>query len=410
MNTRAENPAHNRVDETVRGFSVAERIDISRMTPEASALVDLEREVPVTVGMDVSLRPKILDQCGMTCTFCHNEGTPVAGSRQGSNVTLPNPEYRGGRVSVFEEYNGVNFVPGIMQPDDNFTKALVAMRDSLGLRELHLTGGEPTLHNDLSGVISLAREAGFSVKMTSNGENGFRILADAAQTGLEKVNFSIFGTTAEELAEVQYNKYRNPKLAELKIQALNKSIATALENNVRVDANIVMSNLDHADRVMRIIDNYDDRVSVRILNDLDVGDASYEAIYELMATLDAVPVQLYVEAGSSNSRVKYVMPNGREIFFKQIRRTTLPETCADCSLNNDEDCKEGYYGTRLYVDKGGAYKAGVCLQRMDLTVDVEDFVVSKLPQEINQLRFDEFEQLSSYYADRIIDYGEVDNE
>lgn len=394
----------------LQGFSVAERLSTQGLSAEIACLIELERTVPVTVGMDTSLRPKILDSCGMTCTFCHNEGTPVAGSRSGGNVNLMNPTYRGGRVSVFEETNNVSFVPGTMQPGEEFESSLTLMRETLGVTELHMTGGEPTLHRNIAELVRSARESGFSVKMTSNGENGARVLKECAEAGLEKVNFSIFGTTPEELAEVQNTKYGNVKLAGIKLVALQRSIDTALENNIKVDANIVMSDSSHADRVRRIINDYDDRVSVRILNDLDAGDSSYHAIYGLMASLDAVPVQLYVEAGSSNSRVKYLLPNGREIFFKQIRRTVLPETCAGCSLNNDTDCKEGYYGVRMYIDTDGQYKVGVCLQRMDLTMDIDEFAKSSIAQEVNELRTSEFEQLSNYYASRIINYGETDNE
>ena len=34
--------------------------------------------IPVHVDKDTTLRVKIIDACGLTCTFCHNEGTPVA--------------------------------------------------------------------------------------------------------------------------------------------------------------------------------------------------------------------------------------------------------------------------------------------------------------------------------------------
>lgn len=341
----------------------------------------------------------------MTCVFCHNEGTPVASAFQQGNVLLPNPTYRGGRVSVFEDTNGVDFIPGTMQPGEEFETTLRLMQETIGSRELHLTGGEPTLHHNLPELIRSAKNAGFSVKMTSNGENGARVLKECAQAGLEKVNFSIFGTTPEELAEVQHAKYNNVKLAEVKLNSLRRSVDAALENNIKADANIVMSNSSHADRVRRIIEEYDERVSVRILNDLDAGDSSYIAIYELLAEMDAIPVQLYVEAGSSNSRVKYLLPNGREIFFKQIRRTVLPETCASCSLNNDEDCKEGYYGVRLYIDTDGEYKVGVCLQRMDLTVGIEEFVTSSVGKEVVALRNAEFEQLTLHYQSRIANYG-----
>jgi GTP 3',8-cyclase len=68
--------------------------------------------------------------------------------------------------------------------------------------EVHLTGGEPTLHPKLPELVGLVRRADFAVCMTSNGENGAQVLSAAARAGLDRLNFSIFGTTPEELAEV----------------------------------------------------------------------------------------------------------------------------------------------------------------------------------------------------------------
>lgn len=381
--------------------AVAERLDTAGMSDEARTLVEQEREIPVVVGIDTSLRPKILDACGMSCVFCHNEGTPVAAAHSGT-VDLPNPRYKGGRVSVFESLNNVNFLPGRMQPGEQLGTVLGMFKDALGVDELHLTGGEPSLHPDVADVVRTGVEAGYEVKMTSNGENTSRVIADCAEAGLQKVNFSIFGTTAQELADVQHPRFRSTVLADAKLKALDRSITATIEHGVAADANIVMAEPSHAERVARIIGKYGGTgVSVRLLNDLGAGDDSYRAIYEMLADLQAEPKELYVEAGTSNSRVRYELPNSESIYFKQLRRTTLPDSCSTCSMNNDEDCLEGYYGVRLYVDSGGRYLAGVCLQRMDLTVPVEEFVQSPLASEIVKLKTDEAAALQQRYKERL---------
>lgn len=314
---------------------------------------------------------------------------------------LPLSNYKGGRVSVFDQTNGVDFVPGMMKPDEVFKKSLATMMVLTGSNELHLTGGEPTLHRYLPELIRVATEIGYRVKMTSNGENGRHQIKECAEAGLEKINFSIFGTTPEELAEVQHEKYANTKLAQVKLDALYRSVDEAINNRIAVDANIVMSEYNHAERVARVIERFGDKVSVRILNNLEMGSGSILAIYRFLAELGATPVELNVEAGTSNARVKYILPDGMEIYYKQIRRTTLPETCGSCSINNDEDCAEGYYGTRLYIDTGGEYKVGVCLQRMDLTRSLDDFRNSPLPLEIQSLKDSEYQELTEYYKERI---------
>jgi cyclic pyranopterin phosphate synthase len=402
MNNRSES-LHQIDDEepTVLAENFSETIDLASITDERiSNLIERERVIPVVVGIDRSLRPKIIDNCGLTCVFCHNEGTPVAGSYDKTTL-LPLPSYKGGRVSVFEGKNGVDFIPGVMAPDEHFSSSLLRMMETTDSSELHLTGGEPTLHPELPQIVKTAKNLGYKVKMTSNGENGRHHIQACAEAGLDKINFSIFGTTPEELADVQHEKYRNTKLAQVKLNALHSSIEEAIKHGIKVDANIVMSDYSHAERVARIIDRYGDKVSVRILNDLDAGDESYLSIYKLLADLGAEPVELYVEAGTSNSRVRYRLPDGLEIFFKQIRRTTLPETCSSCSLNNDTDCSEGYYGMRLYTDTAGQYKVGVCLQRMDLTENIQDFLESDLPGEIKDHRAAELAALTSRYANRL---------
>lgn len=377
-----------------------------QLDPEASPygedvarIIEAEREVPVTVNLDTSLRPKVLDACGMTCTFCHNEGTPVASDNKNRTIFLGVAGISG-RVSVFSQTNAVDFLPGKMMPDQKFAESLAIMRDGLGLNELHMTGGEPTLHPELPGLISAARTEGYTVKMTSNGENGVRMIPPCAEAGLAKINFSIFGTTPQELAAVQNTRYGNENLAAAKIKALHRSIATAVEYGVPISANIVMPDISHADRISRVLDEFEPTLGVRILPDLDAGAESHFAIYRFLSDLGAIPVSASIDAGSSNARVRYELPDGREVDFKQIRPTRMPDTCGSCDLNNADDCKEGYYGVRLYVDDQNNYKAGVCLQRMDLTMPVGDFNDSAVYNDIRAMREQEHRELAAFYDKR----------
>src|SRR5438067_9171303 len=208
--------------------------------------------VPEKVDIDRTLRVKIIDACGMTCTFCHNEGTPVLADNRSRTQGTFVPFGRTGRVSIYTATNGAAFLPAPVLPDDDFRYALVALRAALQLDELHLTGGEPTLHTGLPELIALARQAGFQVRMTSNGEHGADHMQPCAEAGLERVNFSIFGTTPEELAAVQHERYRDPRRAARKLDALKASIAAALAAGIGVNANVVVPDRSHIARVHRL--------------------------------------------------------------------------------------------------------------------------------------------------------------
>jgi GTP 3',8-cyclase len=370
------------------------------LAPSGSSYVGLDPRlgVPVYVTVDSTLRVKVIDACGMACTFCHNEGTPVAADQADGRLGRYTEAGRSGRVSIYVGRNGARFLPAAVTPDEEFASALNSLQTAVGVTEVHLTGGEPTLHPQLPEIIRLARSAGCRVSATSNGEDGGRALPACAAAGLDRVNFSIFGTTGEELAQVQHPKFANRHRGERKISALRESVRTARHHGIRTSANIVVPDASHAPRVHRLLTEYEDQVSLRLLISLGDGQRSIEAIEDLLSHLRAEPVARYFTAGASDCRTAYRLPSGRVVLFKRIRSVRLPETCARCRFNNDADCQEGFYGLRLYCDMAGGYQVGVCIQRMDLCMPIRQFVASGLPGEIMAFRKADYQQLCTAYS------------
>ncbi|WP_033312848.1 radical SAM protein [Streptomyces iakyrus] len=343
-------------------------------------------DVPVEVKPDRTVRVKIIDACGLACSFCHNEGTPVAAP--GST----------GRVSIYLRTNGADFLPDRIAADTDFALALATVRGSLPTNEVHFTGGEPTLHPDLPGLITIARRLGLTVGLTSNGENGAAVLPAAAAAGLDRINLSVFGTTPAELTAVQAPRLASPKLAERKLAALDATIETATAHGIKVSANIVIPDRGHVDRVLRTIEQHGRSVVVRMLVSLEDGGASLAAMQDVVDHLGAVPVRRIITAGASDQRVRYRLPDGRTLYAKSIRPVRLPETCTDCRFNNPDDCQEGYYGVRLYRAVDGPFMVGVCIQRMDLCVPLGEFVMSQRCREVTAFRDDEAARLSHLHA------------
>jgi GTP 3',8-cyclase len=362
------------------------------------ALQGLGSAVPVRVTVDRTLRVKVIDACGMTCTFCHNEGTPVsvdnrARLARGAPTGAFNPAGPSGRVSIYLASNGARFIASPIHATEDFRVALQQLQEAMGFTEVHLTGGEPTLHPKLASVVALAGNSGYRVSVTSNGENGASILPGCVQAGLQRVNFSIFGTDPGELAEVQSEKFRRGKLAAAKIRALDESIRVALDLGLKARANVVLPDRSHFGRVHRLLERYSPHLSVRVLSSLADGEESLDAIDILLTELGAQPHEVHLIAGTSGFRISYRLPNGRALMVKHIRPLPLPETCVGCRFNNDTDCQEGYYGVRLYRDPAGTFHVGVCIQRMDLCLPVDEFVRSGLCDEIKKLRDREFYDL-----------------
>ncbi|MFI5753925.1 radical SAM protein [Streptomyces sp. NPDC051569] len=348
---------------------------------------------------DRTLRVKIIDACGLSCTFCHNEGTPVTADNLGKSAgEFTGTAGRAGRVSIYLSTNGASFLPARVEPDADFALALAAVRGSLDTSEVHFTGGEPTLHPRLPELVAMGCRLGLTVGLTSNGENGAAVLADCAAAGLDRINLSVFGSTPDELAAVQAPRIGSAKLAERKLAALHATMETALSHGVKVSANIVVPDHAHVSRVVKTIEEYGRDVVVRMLVSLADGGVSLSATQEILDRLDAVPVRHILTAGGSDQRTQYRLPDGRLLYAKSIRPVRLPETCADCRFNNDRDCQEGYYGLRLYRAQGGPFMVGVCIQRMDLCVPLGNFVMSRLCHEVQALRDAEHARLTALHA------------
>ncbi|MET9774025.1 radical SAM protein [Streptomyces sp. NPDC006367] len=359
--------------------------------------------VPVEVKPDRTLRVKIIDACGLACSFCHNEGTPVATDNTGRPADrFTGSPGRSGRVSLYLRTNGAGFLPARIPADADFALALAAVRGSLPTTEVHFTGGEPTLHPDLPGLITIARRLGLTVGLTSNGENGAGVMADCAAAGLDRINLSVFGTTPAELAAVQAPGLSSPKLAERKLAALDATIEAATAHGIKVSANIVVPDRDHVGRVLRIIERHGRPVVVRMLVSLEDGGASLDAMQEVVDHLGAVPVRRIITAGASDQRLRYRLPDGRTLYAKSIRPVRLPETCTDCRFNNPDDCQEGYYGVRLYRAVDGPFMVGVCIQRMDLCLPLGEFVMSQRCREVAAFRDDETARLTRLHATKVM--------
>jgi len=104
--------------------------------------------------------------CNFRCQFCYN---PMLVRPESVDKLQDNP-----RQGEAEGY------PQIISEDDLF--AFLSSRQGK-LDAVVVTGGEPTLHQDLPGVLGRIKEMGFKVKLDSNGTNP-DMLADLLRQGL----------------------------------------------------------------------------------------------------------------------------------------------------------------------------------------------------------------------------------
>ena len=119
------------------------------------------------------LRVSVTDKCNFRCTYCMPaEGLPW----------LPKSE-----VLTFEEMT-----------------RLVGVFAGLGIREVKLTGGEPTVRRELPTLVSMLRRAQpeLGISMTTNGYLLDRLAAPLAEAGLDRVTISCDSLMRHRFAEM----------------------------------------------------------------------------------------------------------------------------------------------------------------------------------------------------------------
>ena len=119
------------------------------------------------------LRISVTDRCNFRCTYC----MPAEGL-----AWLPRAE-----ILSFEEI-----------------ARLVAVFASLGVRAVKLTGGEPTVRNDLPALVRMVRDAGpdLELSMTTNGILLDRLAKPLARAGLDRVTVSCDSLLRHRFAEM----------------------------------------------------------------------------------------------------------------------------------------------------------------------------------------------------------------
>lgn len=372
-----------------RNFSVH---DTNDPFSDYQDLREQEAAITPTLEKDDTLRIKVLDRCGMTCFFCHNEGTPV----------MNQSGFQAHRVSIYSSSNAIPFTQkDILNTDEaSFSNALGQLHDSDLAKEVHWTGGEPTLAKQLPTLTNAARQLGYSVKMTSNGQSGERGLSELADAGLTGVNFSIFGTTPDELARTQGDVFRNNlELASRRLGKMDEAMIAATALGIKVKANIVISGEDDIDRGIRLLEKAPDKAHVRFQADTSDREPSLRAIYKLMRELGARPVARTIVAGCSIDNYDYETPEGRLVTFKQTRFSRLPGVCDNCPIDKAGECHEGYYGIRFYKDVADNYWLSPCIQKMDTAERLDDFLAEGgLGEKVSNYRNQDLARLQKQFA------------
>lgn len=262
-----------------------------------------------------ALRIKITGVCNRTCSFCNEEG----------------------------DMRTIEFV----EPSEEFFECIHALMEILDIKEVMLTGGEPTIHSDLFNIIN-----GINVPSISITTNGIRPLsvddwARLRDAGLRKIIVSIHDATTQSFIQLE-TRQRKFGWAVQALESQRHNLVTASEVGLRVRVNTVAySSHKQVNQVLEVLEDLQQkyRFDLRLLNDLANIKKSQQIIHGVCQSLGAKVIKEERRAGSSNTTVFWETESGFCFSTKMAYRYFFDPICNGCTLK--EQCHEGFYGIRI---------------------------------------------------------------
>lgn len=273
-----------------------------------------------------SLRIKVTNQCPFTCNFCHHEG-----SKKSDDIKIGKP----------------------------FETIIKRFIRELKISEIHLTGGEPTAYSGLTKLVKLISELGLEAKMTSNGQFNNKLLNELKDSGLKSINMSVHTLDPAKLGAIMSpprNKHWGKKALERQLSNLIYAREIGLISKINT---VVQNDSDISSIITFCKDN---KIDLRILDDLNPGSLSIPQIIEILSGMNAIVTGINLTEKASGFSYNIESEDGFEFKVKAIRKNVLKSLCNDCRMR--DTCKEWFYGIRLeQIDSELIVR--LCIHRQD---------------------------------------------
>lgn len=263
------------------------------------------------------LRISVTDRCNLNCFYCHREGC-----RHG-----------------YREMTAKEIIK------------IVEIAKELGIEEVKLTGGEPTLREDLEEILEGIPKS-LEISMTTNAtllSNRADRLADA---GLRRINVDL-----PTLNEEKYQWITGKPLLKQAIEGLQAAMNAGLRP---IKINMVLLNEINVDEVEKMLEFCaDNGLVLQLIELLPVNDGLSKCWYDLR------PIEKKLEESATRIeqremhwRKKYVMSRGEVEIVQPMHNSEFCLHCNRLRLTSDGYLKPCLMRNDNLVDVLGALRSG----------------------------------------------------
>ncbi|MCL5733873.1 MAG: radical SAM protein [Patescibacteria group bacterium] len=290
-------------------------------------------------------------RCQWSCNFCHGEGSFTSAD--------------------------VN--------TQQLIDALLKFREYFGFNEVHFTGGEPTLNEDLPAMISAAHDLGFVTKLTSNGYHEIRRYLKCIDAGLNEINISLHTLNGAGLANIMYP--RRPQQWGERAVARQLDLIHTIEDKIKVKINTVVTYSEkEALEIVGWIKNSSPKIEWRLADALSLQGTAYAAIDRVLNKLSAKALAIQITRGCSSASISLEDKDGFKFKVKRILPFKLDPLCKNCPLDERGGCNEYFYGPRL-ENVGGELSVRSCLYRSEhpYTIPINDYFLTEIAKNLKTI-------------------------
>lgn len=291
-----------------------------------------------------TVRLKIIESCNWSCDFCHNEW------------------------DIFADQ---------LAWDGELHNALLKLKNALWIREVHLTGWEPSLNSEINTLIDWIHSLGMIAKLTTNGQFSDEVRTWLVKHWIDSVNFSLQSVDPEVLIAMM-KKWKTVAWARWQIDQSKKNIVELLGAWVKVRVNCVISDEEDYNKVQWVLDwcllnGVETRILGDLLNKIEAGNA----ISNLVKRYGAKILKEVKTPWTSDARTHYTDQNGKEFIVKHIDPVYLPDLCEWCTHFWSNTCNEWFYNIRMQKDrKTWKFIVVLCIQNInqESVMDLDTFL------------------------------------
>lgn len=321
-----------------------------------------------------SLRLVVTGECNLSCEFCAYKVKDFYSPEVHSSAMIE------------------------MRPTKELRTVLIRLK-GLGYNIVHLTGGEPTLAENIIEIAKLAKDAGFSINLCSNLIDIKPILLLLEKGLLNELTFSYLPLDLNSERE-DLPSYKRPDKARInrilkKVLYLKKKFP-----NLTIKTNIIINPFTDINRLAKFIQwCWKNNIIPRVQRDRSSQRISKSTMktLSLLKSLSFKPEKIIIKIPGATEICEFKSSQGKlyiKVFNKNFR---LVKICRFCHKKNN--CQKSLSNIRIYDSKNGPILSFCNIIHKDFTqLTIDRFFRNKISKEVGEYKKDKLLYFNKFCA------------